>query len=379
MAKKITGYVKLQVPAGAANPSPPIGPALGQRGLNIMEFCKAFNAQTQKLEKGTPIPVIITVYADRSFTFEMRTAAGFALSQEGGQARKRLEDAGPRYRRLGDQSAGPRDRRAEDEGLELRHHRFGDAHDRRVRPLHGVRGEGMSTIGKRTSAAREGVDREKLYPLAEAVKMVKERAKAKFDETVEVAMNLGVDPRHADQMVRGVVNLPNGSGRSVRVAVFARGAKADEAKAAGADVVGAEDLVEKVQGGAIDFDRVVATPDLMPLVGRLGKVLGPRGLMPNPKVGTVTMDITNAVKGAKGGSVEFRAEKAGIVQAGVGKASFSVEKLIENIMAFADAVQKSRPAGAKGHFINRVAISSTMGPGVKVEPGTLFPSSQQPH
>ncbi|MGB6170401.1 MAG: 50S ribosomal protein L1 [Xanthobacteraceae bacterium] len=237
----------------------------------------------------------------------------------------------------------------------------------------------MSTIGKRTSAAREGVDREKIYPLAEAVKMVKDRAKAKFDETVEVAMNLGVDPRHADQTVRGVVNLPNGSGRSVRVAVFARGAKADEAKAAGADVVGAEDLVEKVQGGAIDFDRVVATPDLMPLVGRLGKVLGPRGLMPNPKVGTVTMDITNAVKGAKGGSVEFRAEKAGIVQAGVGKASFSVEKLIENIMAFADAVQKSRPAGAKGHFINRVAISSTMGPGVKVEPGTLFPSSQQPH
>ena len=237
----------------------------------------------------------------------------------------------------------------------------------------------MSSLGKRTRAAREGVDREKLYTLDDAVKLVKERSKAKFDETIEVAMNLGVDPRHADQMVRGVVNLPNGSGRSVRVAVFARGAKADEAKAAGADVVGAEDLVEKVQGGAIDFDRVVATPDLMPLVGRLGKVLGPRGLMPNPKVGTVTMDVTSAVKGAKGGSVEFRAEKAGIVQAGVGKASFSEEKLIENIRAFADAVNKSRPPGAKGHFINRVAISSTMGPGVKVEPGSLFPSSQQPH
>jgi large subunit ribosomal protein L1 len=237
----------------------------------------------------------------------------------------------------------------------------------------------MSTLGKRTISAREGVDREKLYPLSEAVKMVKERAKAKFDETVEVAMNLGVDPRHADQMVRGVVTLPNGSGRSMRVAVFARGAKADEAKAAGADVVGAEDLVEKVQSGAIDFDRVVATPDLMPLVGRLGKVLGPRGLMPNPKVGTVTMDVANAVKGAKGGSVEFRVEKAGIIQAGVGKASFSTEKLVENIMAFADAVQKSRPGGAKGHFINRVAISSTMGPGVKVEPGSLFPDSQQQH
>jgi large subunit ribosomal protein L1 len=237
----------------------------------------------------------------------------------------------------------------------------------------------MSSLGKRVRTARDGIDREKLYPLPEAVKLVKERAKAKFDETIEVAMNLGVDPRHADQMVRGVVALPNGSGRAVRVAVFARGAKADEAKAAGADVVGAEDLVEKVQAGNIDFDRVVATPDLMPLVGRLGKVLGPRGLMPNPKVGTVTMDVTGAVKGAKGGSVEFRVEKAGIVQAGVGKASFAADKLVENIMAFADAVQKARPAGAKGHYINRVAVSSTMGPGVKVEPASLFPGTQQPH
>jgi large subunit ribosomal protein L1 len=230
----------------------------------------------------------------------------------------------------------------------------------------------MSNLGKRTVAARQGVDRMKLYPLEDAVKMVKERAKAKFDETIEVAMNLGVDPRHADQMVRGVVNLPNGSGRNVRVAVFARGAKAEEATTAGADLVGAEDLVEKVQGGSIDFDRVIATPDMMPLVGRLGKVLGPRGLMPNPKVGTVTMDIANAVKGAKGGSVEFRVEKAGIVQAGVGKASFSEDKLVQNILAFADAVQKARPAGAKGTFVQRVAISSTMGPGVKIEPSTLI-------
>src|SRR6202041_79064 len=227
------------------------------------------------------------------------------------------------------------------------------------------------TLGKRTIAAREGVDREKLYALQDAVKMVKERAKAKFDETIEVAMNLGIDPRHADQAVRGVVNLPNGTGRNVRVAVFARGVKADEAKAAGADVVGAEDLVEKVQGGAIDFDRVVATPDLMPLVGRLGKVLGPRGLMPNPKVGTVTMDVTTAVKGAKGGSVEFRVEKAGIVQAGVGKASFSEDKLVENVKALTDAVAKAKPAGSKGTYIQRVAVSSTMGPGVKVEPGSI--------
>jgi large subunit ribosomal protein L1 len=226
--------------------------------------------------------------------------------------------------------------------------------------------------GKRTIAAREGINREKLYSLDEAVKMVKERAKAKFDETIEIAMNLGVDPKHADQMVRGVVALPNGSGRSQRVAVFARGAKAEEAKAAGADIVGAEDLVEKVNSGTIDFDRCIATPDLMPLVGRLGKVLGPRGLMPNPKVGTVTMDVANAVRGAKGGSVEFRVEKAGIVQAGVGKASFDAQKLVENIRAFADAVNKAKPAGAKGHFINRVAISSTMGPGVKIEPASLF-------
>src|SRR6266850_2553300 len=229
----------------------------------------------------------------------------------------------------------------------------------------------MSSHGKRVVKAREGIDREKLYSLDEAVKMVKDRAKAKFDETVEIAMNLGVDPRHADQMVRGVVALPNGTGRTQRVAVFARGAKAEEAKAAGADIVGAEDLVEQVSQGTINFDRCIATPDLMPLVGRLGKVLGPRGLMPNPKVGTVTMDVTSAVKGAKGGSVEFRVEKAGIVQAGIGKASFSEEKLVQNIKALADAVAKAKPAGAKGTYIQRVAVSSTMGPGVKVEPGTL--------
>ncbi len=212
---------------------------------------------------------------------------------------------------------------------------------------------------------------ENIRAFADAVKMVKERAVAMFDETVEVAMNLGVDPRHADQMVRGVVNLPNGTGRTVRVAVFARGAKAEEATAAGADVVGAEDLVETVQKGEINFDRCIATPDMMPLVGRLGKVLGPRGLMPNPRVGTVTMDVAAAVKASKGGAVEFRVEKAGIIQAGVGKASFAEPQLVENIRAFADAVQKSRPSGAKGTFIQRVAISSTMGPGVKVDTTTL--------
>lgn len=228
--------------------------------------------------------------------------------------------------------------------------------------------------GKRIRAAREGIEVTKLYPIQDAVKLIKERAKAKFDETIEISMNLGVDPRHADQMVRGVCNLPNGSGRTVRVAVFARGAKADEAKAAGADIVGAEELFETVNGGTIDFDRCIATPDMMPLVGRLGKVLGPRGLMPNPKVGTVTMDVKGAVEAAKGGAVEFRVEKAGIVHAGIGKASFDEGKLVENIKAFADAVSKAKPTGAKGTYIQRVAVSSTMGPGVKVDPSSVLNS-----
>ncbi len=229
----------------------------------------------------------------------------------------------------------------------------------------------MAHVGKRVKSAREGIERTKLYPAGEAVKLVRDRAKAKFDETVEIAMNLGVDPKHADQMVRGVVNLPNGTGRTQRVAVFARGAKAEEAKAAGADIVGAEDLVAEVQEGKIDFDRCIATPDMMGLVGRLGKVLGPRGLMPNPRVGTVTPDVTAAVKASKGGAVEFRVEKAGIVQGTVGKASFEAGKLVDNIRAFVDAVAKAKPTGAKGTYIQRVAISSTMGPGVKVDPATV--------
>jgi large subunit ribosomal protein L1 len=229
----------------------------------------------------------------------------------------------------------------------------------------------MAKEGKRIAAAKEGIDRKKLYALTDALKLVRERAKAKFDETVEVAFNLGVDPRHADQMVRGVVNLPNGTGKTVRVAVFARDAKADEATKAGADIVGAEDLVATIQSGKIEFDRVIATPDMMPLVGRLGKILGPRNLMPNPKVGTVTPDVAGAVKAAKGGAVEFRVEKAGILHAGVGKVSFSEEALLENIRAFADAVNKAKPTGAKGTYVKRVAVSSTMGPGVHVDPSSV--------
>ncbi|WP_306253600.1 50S ribosomal protein L1 [Parvularcula sp. IMCC14364] len=225
----------------------------------------------------------------------------------------------------------------------------------------------MAKPGKRVRAYRETVDSKKVYSVDEAVKLIKSNATAKFDETVEISMNLGVDPRHADQMVRGVVSLPNGTGRSLRVAVFAKDDKAEAAKAAGADVVGAEDLMERVQGGEIDFDRVIATPDMMPLVGRLGKVLGPKGLMPNPKVGTVTPDVEKAVKDAKGGAVQFRVEKAGIIHAGVGKASFGEAALEENIKAFIDAVNKAKPSGAKGTYIKKVSVSSTMGPGLRLD------------
>ena len=224
----------------------------------------------------------------------------------------------------------------------------------------------MAKISKRFKKAVEGVDVAKAYSVEEAVKLIKARANAKFDETIELAINLGVDPRHADQMVRGVVSLPNGTGRNLRVAVFAKGAKAEEAKKAGADIVGAEELAELVQKGTIDLDRCIATPDMMGIVGRLGKVLGPRGMMPNPKVGTVTMDVTTAIKDAKGGAVEFRVEKAGIVQAGVGKASFTEAAIVQNVKTFVDSVIKAKPQGAKGTYVKKVSISSTMGPGVKI-------------
>ncbi len=231
--------------------------------------------------------------------------------------------------------------------------------------------------GKRMKAVRDGIDPNKGYSLEEAVELVKSRAKAKFDETIEIAINLGVDPKHADQQVRGVVVMPNGTGRTARVAVFARGPKAEEATAAGADIVGAEDLMQEVQGGTINFDRCIATPDMMGIVGRLGKVLGPRGLMPNPRVGTVTMDVAEAVKAAKGGSVEFRTFKDGVIHAGVGKASFSQDALVENIRAYVDAVVKAKPTGAKGQYVKKISITSTMGPGVKVEPSSVVAGASQ--
>jgi large subunit ribosomal protein L1 len=224
---------------------------------------------------------------------------------------------------------------------------------------------------KRLAAAHKAIDSTKSYSLEDAIKLVKQTSKAKFDETVEMSMNLGIDPRHADQMVRGLTSLPNGTGKTVRIGVFARGAKADEAQAAGADVVGAEDLAEKIQAGEINFDRCIATPDMMGVVGRLGKILGPRGLMPNPRLGTVTMDVKGAVSAAKAGQVEFRAEKAGIIHAGIGKISFDEAKLIENAKALADAIQKARPTGAKGTYLKKASLSSTMGPGIRLDINTL--------
>ncbi|MDQ1081253.1 50S ribosomal protein L1 [Pseudoroseomonas cervicalis] len=229
----------------------------------------------------------------------------------------------------------------------------------------------MAKQGKRLKGLYAGLDRDQLHPLTEAIATAKANAKAKFDETVEISMNLGIDPRHADQMVRGLVGLPHGTGKTVRVGVFARGPKAEEAKAAGADVVGADDLAALVQEGKIEFDRCIATPDMMGLVGRLGKILGPRGLMPNPKLGTVTMDVKGAIAAAKAGQVEFRAEKAGIVHAGIGKASFSAEQLVENARAFIEAIQRAKPTGAKGTYVKKVAVSSSMGPGLKVDVTTL--------
>jgi len=229
----------------------------------------------------------------------------------------------------------------------------------------------MAKIGKRLKTATDGLDRDAFYAIDEAVKMVKARATAKFDETIEMSMNLGVDPRHSDQTVRGMISLPNGTGKTARVAVFAKGDKAEAAKAAGADAVGAEDLMERMQGGEMNFDRVIASPDMMGVVGRIGKLLGPRGLMPNPKLGTVTPDVAKAVQDAKGGQVQFRAEKAGIIHAGIGKASFDEAKLVENARAFADAIVKAKPSGAKGTYVKKVSLSSTMGPGVKVEIGSV--------
>src|SRR6184192_60435 len=312
MAKKVQGYIKLQVPAGSANPSPPIGPALGQQGVNIMEFCKQFNAQTQKLEKGLPIPVVITVYSDRSFTFVMKTPPAAVL------IRKAI-------------------------GIE--------------------KGSGTPNTAKVGKISRK--------QLEEIAKMKQPDLTAKFAETVDASVNLGIDASKSDQQVRGSTVMPHGTGKTVRVAVFTSGKNQELAKAAGADIVGLEDLAAKVKAGEINFDRVIASPDAMRVVGQLGQILGPRGLMPNPKVGTVTPDVATAVKNAKSGQVTYRVDKAGIIHCTIGKATFEVNALKENLHALIADLQKAKPAHSKGQYLKRITLSSTMGPGVMVDQATL--------
>jgi large subunit ribosomal protein L1 len=349
MAKKVQGYVKLQVPAGSANPSPPIGPALGQQGVNIMEFCKQFNAQTQKLEKGLPIPVVITVYSDRSFTFIMKTPPAAvlimkAIGIEKGSGTPNTNKVGKINRKQLEEVAKAKTPDLTAADL-----------DAAVRTIAGsARSMGVDV---------EGVD--------EALKLVKEFATAKFAESVDAAVNLGIDASKSDQQVRGSTVLPHGIGKSVRVAVFTSGKNQDAARAAGADIVGLEDLAEKVKAGEMNFDVVIASPDAMRVVGQLGQILGPRGLMPNPKVGTVSPDVAGAVKNAKAGQVRYRVDKAGIVHCTIGKASFEVNALKDNLMALIADLQKAKPAAAKGIYLKRVTLSSTMGPGIAVDHSTL--------
>ena len=366
MAKKVTGYIKLQVPAGAANPSPPIGPALGQRGVNIMEFCKAFNAATQELEKGMPIPTVITVYADRSFSFETKTPPASFLLKKAARISKSGRPSPASRPSGGSPAAAARDRRDEDEGSQRQRHRGRDEDHRRLRPRDGPRSDGGLTMAKLTKKQKpiaESVDTQKLYGVDEAIEPVKANATAKFDETIEVAMNLGVDPRHADQMVRGVVNAAgrhrqDGPGRGLRP-----GDKAEEAKKAGADVVGAEDLMETIQGGQIDFDRVIATPDMMGDRRPPRQGARPQGPDAEPEARHGHAERHQAVKDAKGGQVEFRVEKAGIIHAGIGKASFSKADLRRNFDAFVDAIVKAEAVGRQGQIRQEGRAELDHGPG----------------
>ena len=374
MAKKVQGYIKLQIPAGGANPSPPVGPALGQQGVNIMEFCKQFNAATQKEEKGLPIPVIITVYSDRSFTFVLKTPPAAVLVRKAIGIEKGSGHAEHQEGRQDLAQAARGNREAEDARPDRRGPRRGRAHHRGQRPQHGRRRGGHLTWPPYSSARSPGLTSVKpgqAYPIDEAVAIVKEFASAKFDETVDVAINLGIDPAKSDQQVRGSTVMPNGTGKKVRVAVFTQGKNADAAREAGADIVGLEDLAEKVKAGQMDFDVVVASPDAMRVVGGLGQILGPRGLMPNPKVGTVTPDVAGAVRNAKAGQVRYRCDKAGIVHCTIGKASFKPEALKENLLALIADIQKHKPSTSKGVFLQRVSVSSTMGPGIGVDRASL--------
>ena len=367
MAKKKTlALVKLQIKAGAATPAPPVGTALGQHGVNIMDFCRQYNEATQQFA-GQIIPVELTIYEDRSFSFVTKQPPAAELIKAAAGIEKGSDI--PNRTKVGrltqDQVRKIAEQKMDD--LNANDVEHGDAHHRRHRAQHGRGGGRMTAHGKRYREAESKVDREKEYAPGEAFKVLKSLPDAKFDETVEVAFNLGIDPRKADQMVRGTVSLPNGTGRSVRVAVFAVGDKAREATEAGADVVGGEELVEDVIKGTIDFDAAVATPDMMAAVGKAGRVLGPRGLMPNPKTGTVTMDIAKAVSDIKGGKVEYRSDRTGNVHVIVGKKSFDEHALIENYLAVVDELLRAKPTGAKGRYIKSLAVSTTMGPSVRID------------
>ncbi|SHT34095.1 50S ribosomal protein L1 [Mycobacteroides abscessus subsp. abscessus] len=412
--KKVVGLIKLQIKAGEANPAPPVGPALGQHGVNIMEFCKAYNAATES-QRGNVIPVEISVYEDRSFTFALKTppAAKLLLKAAGvpkgsGEPHKtkvakvswdqvreiaetKKEDLNandidaaakispaPRAR-WGSRSSSRRLIGHQEKSNNTNFQWEGPLRPAAFEALH-PRGSSQTTtplidwipMSKNSKAYREAaekVDREKLYTPLEATKLAKETSSKKYDATVEVAMRLGVDPRKADQMVRGTVNLPHGTGKTARVIVFAVGDKAEAAAAAGADVVGSDDLIERIQGGWVDFDAAIATPDQMAKVGRIARVLGPRGLMPNPKTGTVTPDVAKAVTDIKGGKINFRVDKHSNLHLIIGKASFDAEKLTENYGAVLDEILRAKPSSAKGRYLKKVVVSTTTGPGIQVDPG----------
>ena len=402
MAKKVLTLIKLQIPAGAANPAPPVGPALGQHGVNIMEFCKAFNAQTQA-QGGTIIPVEITVFEDRSFTFITKTPPAAVLLREalgidkgsgepnrnkvGKVSRDKVReiaelkmpdlnandvDAAMKIiegtaRSMGVESASST-RRGKTEGRAPARPPMWEATEVAVWTTGGKR---MAKRGRNYTSARGAIDQERLYTPLEGMRLLKSLDGAKFDETVEVHFRLGVDVRHADQIVRGTTMLPHGTGKTMRVAVFAEGDKAREAQEAGADIVGADDLAKQVQKGMLDFDVAIATPDMMGTVGKLGRILGPRGLMPNPKSGTVTFDVGKAVSDAKGGKVEYRTDRTGIVHLSIGKKSFTEQQLVENYGAVLDEIVRAKPAAAKGKYLKSIHMAATMGPSIELDPARV--------
>ena len=368
MAKKVLTLIKLQIPGGQANPAPPVGPALGQHGVNIMEFCKAFNAQTQQ-ENGRITPVEITVFEDRSFTFITKTPPAAVLIKEALRLEKGSSEPEPRQGRHDHVRPGAADRRDEARRPERARRRPGDADHRGHGAVDG-RGGGavMAQHGKRYTVAREKIDREHAYTPLEAVRLVRDAPPAKFDEAVEAHFNLGLNVRHADQQLRGTLMLPHGTGKDVKIAVFAEGEKAREAEEAGADVVGSADLATQIEGGFDDFDIAIATPDMMGTVGKLGRILGPRGKMPNPKTGTVTFDVAKAVKESKAGKLEYRTDRGANVHLVIGRKSFDERTLLENYATVVEEIVRAKPAAAKGRYIRSITLTSSMGPGVRVDP-----------